>query len=54
MPVTPDSDRDFMPEDSTPADAPAHETLSDCVREAPLAAVLTAFIAGLFVGRLVL
>lgn len=54
MPVTPNSDQDFTPEDGAPPDMPPHETLSDCVREAPLAALLTAFIAGLFVGRVVL
>jgi hypothetical protein len=49
MPVTPDAGEDFPPEEN---EETAH--LSDCVREAPIAALLTAFIAGLFIGRLVL
>jgi hypothetical protein len=36
------------------ADRPPPESFADAVREAPLVAVATAFIAGLLIGRLIL
>jgi hypothetical protein len=54
MPVTPEPDPDFSREDAQELDASPHKDLSECIREAPLTALLTAFLAGLFVGRLVL
>jgi hypothetical protein len=55
MPITPDSDLPEQDgEDDLYVDRPAPENFSTAVREAPLTALATAFVAGLVVGRLIL
>ena len=55
MPITPDSD---LPEQDDEeelfVDRPPPESFSAAVREAPLTAIATAFVAGLVLGRLIL
>ena len=55
MPTTPDTDIPDQDFDADPMeDSPPPHSLAECVREAPLTALATAFIAGLVLGRLVL
>ena len=54
MPTIPDSDLpDADEQDDLIIDRPPPSSFSDAVREAPLTAIATAFIAGLVVSRLV-
>lgn len=53
MPVTPETDHlDQDRDEDLDVDRPPPQTFSDAVREAPLTAIATAFIAGLLVSRL--
>ncbi|HEX4636744.1 MAG TPA: hypothetical protein VH189_11220 [Rhizomicrobium sp.] len=54
MPTTPDPAPEQDNEDTDLyVDHPPPESFSDAVREAPLTAMITAFIAGLVLGRLI-
>jgi len=55
MPITPDSDLpEQEDEEELFVDRPPPESFSAAVREAPLTAIATAFVAGLVLGRLIL
>jgi len=52
MPMTPDDD-DLAPADDADLVAPPPQGFSDLVRESPIGAVISAFVIGFLVSRLI-